>query len=560
MFAYMMRFELGHQLRRPYPWIAMAISGSLGFGVAYIMSRGGQNPSDLDRITDFLASFTVFEMLLTISIFADVALRDRAARMEEIASTLPIRPSVYFGGRLLAACVVACMVMAGALAGYFALLLVGGAAPRTEQPQFLNYVALLLCFVVPNICVTGAIIFATTKRAGGQTVAYLTAIGLIALMLVGASLAQLSAYAALLDPFGDSLLRTDFKSLLSIQSLFVWNRILWIALASIAFALACAMPNAGSRRPKNDDSQTQRCPAPQYRRPVLNVSGAAGAWSQLATCVSQEVGAILRGWTFCSFLVLGIGLPFATLALQLALEKIPREPASFVIASWMATGVWFFLLFLPLVYSGQLVWQNRRARIADIIDATPTPSWVFVLSKIASLASLIVIFNGVAIVVSVAFQAAYGSENISLGYYVIMLMFENGIPTLTCGVIAIFLHTLINRRAIAMLLFFSIMIAAPFFVQHQLLKFWTLSVIPMGPPRVSTSALIQALWCAFYWLSISALLGAMTCLLWIRGMEPFKSRLAHVEQAASRPVLLVGAVALCSALAAAGGMYWFDVI
>src|SRR5262249_38219531 len=108
-------------------------------------------------------------------------------------------------------------------------------------------------------------------------------------------------------------------------------------------------------------------------------------------------------------------------------------------------------------------------------------------------------------------------------------------------------------------LLFSILIAAPFFLSHQLLKFWSLSMIPMSPSRVSISSFIQALWTAFYWLSISALLGAMTRLLWVRGLESFKSRLSHVKQAASRPVLLTGGVALCSALVAAGGMYWFDV-
>src|SRR3954449_9870071 len=91
-------------------------------------------------------------------------------------------------------------------------------------------------------------------------------------------------------------------------------------------------------------------------------------------------------WTFYALLGVGIAACVGLLLADEAIAETPVLPYTYVIIDTVAASFGFVALLVPIAYGGELIWRDRKSKIAAIVDATPTSNWIFVTSKIIAIA------------------------------------------------------------------------------------------------------------------------------------------------------------------------------
>jgi hypothetical protein len=516
-------------------------------------------------------------MFLSLSMLADVALRDNASRMDEIMRTLPVRNASYLGAKFIGAYAVACLTFLGVVLGYASSGSMPWMSPsgvgsfRTDV-----YALVYITVVLPNIFATGAILFAVAKLTHRLMATYLVAFVLLMLFTAMAAFYGSPAYrtlAALLDPFGVYAFLADTSNWtlveratrsIPLDGLFVWNRLVWIGAGCVLLALSFTLFNTRTRRPRVRHPETL---IPAYsivrrERPFIE-PGSASTWDQLMALTRHEAGMILRSWTFRVLLVLGVALSVGVLYVLMLTGKMPDPPTSTVVVTNIASAISLFVVLLPIAYGGELIWRDRRVKIAEIVDATPAPSVVFLASKLIALALVILGFLAVAMVTGIVFQLASGGREINLGFYLIKLSIEVGMPALMYGVLAIFLHTLVNRKSIGFLLILAVLICVgigELLVENKLFLLFYIPEVPLARINLPIPYVERALWCLFYWTFVSFIIAILSYLLWVRGTGSFGWRLRRAYFRFDRAVAVAALIAIVGAAVAAGIIVWNDMV
>ena len=82
-----------------------------------------------------------------------------------------------------------------------------------------------------------------------------------------------------------------------------------------------------------------------------------------------------------------------------------------------------FVLIVTAIYAGELVWRERDARMDDITDSMPAPTWLAVRrqARSRSLVLQVVLLAVVVLVCSIGVQLAKGYTRIDLPHYLFEL-------------------------------------------------------------------------------------------------------------------------------------------
>jgi ABC-2 type transport system permease protein len=425
-------FELRYQLRRPIALISFVVFAALGFSLVTVVAvYSGAVINAPVAIAIIFALFSVLGMFLSIATLADVALRDAETRMDEIVRTKPVRTAPYFAARFAGAYAVACLAFLGAalglaLANHMPWVPAGSVGSFRPEAYALAIAAISL----PNLFATGALFFTVASLTRSLLATYLSALVLFILYNGIQYLFANPAYrtfAALSDPFGILALLTDTaywtnlelsNRLIPLDGLLLWNRLIWIGIGIVLLALSIMLFNARERRPRAPRVDLAKAAiSPVMReRPVITAGG-AGVWDQIVVRTRHEFGAIVRSWTFLVLLVLGVLACVGALVAQASVEQMPNLPVTYVVIDTVAPVFALVAMFVPIAYGGELIWRDRNARIAEIVDATPTPNFVFLVSKIAAVALIILALLCVLMATGIAFQLLNGVTDIEIGFY-----------------------------------------------------------------------------------------------------------------------------------------------
>ncbi len=573
MLARIAQFELRYQLRRPIAWISFAILALLAFGFVTLSGLEQATPVPLNapgRIAFTVALFAIFAMFLSIATIADVALRDANSRMDAILRAQPVRTSVHYGPRFAGAYAVAALAFLGVVLGYVAgaampWVSVGAAGPFRPEAHAVAFTVMAL----PTIFATGALFFTIATLTRRLMATYLGAFVLLALIVGAPFLMRNPDYhtiAALLDPFGifAFFLDTARWSIaeratrpIPLDGLLMWNRLLWIGIGVLLLVLSFTLFSARERRPRAPrvDAPLASTARLMLDRPAI-AAGGVSVWDQLALRTRHETRSILRSWTFLVLLILGTLLATAVLFI-LSVSGLPNPSSTLVVVNGIAAAFTLVTVLLPIAYGGELIWRDRSAKIAQIIDATVTPNVVFLASKIIAVALVILALLAVAMTTGVTFQLIKGAESIDVGYYLIKLLMFVGLPALMYGVLAIFVQTVVNRKFVGLLIMLALLGVVAFApeigIQHRLLWLFTIPDPGMSP---GYAAYIPSLWYAAYWSSIAVLIAMASYLLWVRGSASLWTRIKHAYRPLTPAAALVAVLSIAGTAATGGYIYW----
>src|ERR1700687_2699961 len=588
-------FELLHRLRRLSTYIYAAVFFALSvllfsavagaFKGAAVSLGGGEkvmvnSPFALAQIIGLLS---FFGLPVTAAMMSSDLQQDFEYGVYPFFFTAPITKLQYLGGRFLAALGLVLLIFSALPAG----ALLANVAPwvdssRVGPHRAIGYLAPMLFIVVPNLLFTGAVFFIMAALLKKILPVFLTSVITLVGYLLGLSLSgqlENKTLAALVDPFGTIALNrlTEYWTiserngrLIPFEGIFLGNRALWMAVALVLFAIAYqrfkfAPASSGSGRSRSGGAE-----------PVAAIDGAI-ALPPVAKSFSPSalVGLFFRSsWlqltetvkNIYSAVIVAAGVLFmVTTALLVAnrLYGTPTYPVTFLMVETVGGSFFIFFYIIITFYSGELVWRERDARVAQIVDCSPAPSWLSVGSKLFSRVMVQALLCAVVMVTGIVLQASRGYFHFEPALYLKQLYVVYFVHLSLISVLAITVHVLVNQKYLGHFAMVIYYLLSRFGLSAMGLEQRLYNYPTTPPARYSDMNgyghfVAPMFWFDLYWAALAVLLTIGANLFWVRGVDEswrWRSRLARMRMT---PAIRASAAAAALAFVAIGAFVFYN--
>jgi ABC-type transport system involved in multi-copper enzyme maturation permease subunit len=599
-FTEILRFELRFQALSPV-WMAAA---ALFFALHFLAARKagisiGVGPlADADHLplnaaVGILEIALVFSVLLLFpgaALVATAITRDYELRTAELMFVRPIREPSYvlgrFCGGLVIAVIAALAGFAGLVAGHFA----PGVDPeRLRQATAAPYLYALAVGVLPNTFIIAALLSSGAALARSIAGAFAATVALFVLYGIAQALSLFPDtihLAALLDPFGlaATVETTQYWTLAEIEGrlpggTLLVNRALWLGIAAAAFAATLARYRFSLRRssfrfrPRRErDVRTASAAwslregqTPKGSDPITRVTptfGWRGTLAQLRSQLRMDLRVIFKSPPL--YFVLGIAALGAYQYVHSETMEVwgyPKELLTTFLIDYFNVGLFELLLPTVAYYAGELVHRERQARLAEIVDATPMPSGITVLSKTTALCAAVLAVFGAAVITFIALQAQSGQMRFELGLYLQSVLVVNGVGNYVLAAVAVAILLLVRNRWLATFFIIAFVIGRmllPAFGYENLLYQLRLPPIQHSDMNGFGAFGGQIAWLSAYWGAFIVLLLVAGHLIAPRGYyDSLKQRLADARSRFT-PFTRVIASAAALAFVALGGWVFYN--
>ena len=550
------RFEVRHLLTRPSTWLYALLL----LAVPLLLVNGGADPVGTGTVFNAplkIAWFTLFIGLLgtlvTAALFVEAGSRDVRWRMEPHFHTTPLLRSDYLGGRFAGVLLVNALLLLAVPAGLMLSIQLQAETTDTLGPfRVGTYLLPYLWFLLPNLLVNAAVLYGVTVLTRRSLPGYLGGLTLMAAYLITVNLfgRSESHVAALPDPTGGLALTTitsawtrveQNSSVIGLQGVLLWNRLVWLTLGAgmlaftgARFRLAHAEPRSGRLTRERDTAASAAVGAPgRGHRETVAVVPAPPRSSGATARARQVVAVALMGFRQTvfrpEFILVTAG--FAALALTITAEATndsmfgtPLWPLTQEVVSDLAGRVVHMLIvLLTIFYAGELVWREREAGFDRISDSVPVPDWVTFAGKFLALALMIVLLQAVLTTSAMFGQALHGYPVFEPGLYLRIMFGLQLADYLLLAALAVLTHVLINHKyaghVIAALLFVGIMQSVRFGIRHNLLIYGSDAGSVYSDLNGFGPGLAPFIWFKVYWAGWALLLAMLALLFWVRGTE-----------------------------------------
>jgi ABC-2 type transport system permease protein len=582
------RYEIGYRLRSGSTWIYAAFLflimcwGTLATanGSGAVLSTAPQ------RIAEATVLFGgLFGLVVSAALFGDAAVRDVAVGMDPLVYTTRITKREYLFGRFLAALAVnALVVLALPLGHMFATVLPLMEKGAVGPFRLLAYVQPLLLFTLPNLVLIGVILFAVGALTRQVIPVFLTAIVIFIGYLMAANYwhsVDNPLLSALGDPLGINALSVMHElrapaqenvELIGFPSILLWNRVLWLTVAAILFALVhrrfrfahsvAGQGLLGNRKAPKSLAVAQ----PQPFVAIPRVSGMfdfrARVWQTLAVA-RRTFGDVMAGYTFRVILVgiagcvLLMGWNVTDTVFETNTWPVTQLVAGTVISRRISIIPWVIII----LFAGELVWKEREVRAAEIADAVPLPNGIALMGRFLALVGLIAAMLLASMVGGILMQTLQGYFHFELGLYAQTLFGFDFPEFVLLAALAMTVHVLINHKYVGHIVALSLLIltkaASGLGFRHHLLVYntdpgWQYSVMNGFGPFPAPYA-----WFKSYWAAWALLLMVLATLFWVRGHEPgLRRRFALARSRFVGPVARTAGVAVALIVALGGFVFY----
>lgn len=577
-------FEIGYQVKSPGFIAIFAIFFLLAFGNAasdfvQIGSTQAVNINSPNAITIITGIMSIFGMIIPTVFLVSGILRDSGFKTEEIFYTTRVTERQYLIGRFAGGFLVTALAFASIPLG----TALGAAMPWVDPENLgpFNLAYLLYPYFVlglPNLLVAGLIMFTIANLTKSNVATYT---GLVALYIVYfiASAAtnnpEWREIVAIADPFGMNAFGEITRywtpaeqntRLLPLEGVFLINRSVWIGFAIVLFLVNLAVFSFRRRR-ASGLLRRKSAPAGSYVPTHIDlprVAPATGSGAILAQFFARlgfEVKGVVLNVAFWVLLALGMFLAIFTMVVVSGLYGTPSYPLTRTTIDLVVGGFAWVPVVVIVYYASEVVWRERNCGFSDIVDASPAPSWIFIVTKLLALTLVVVSLFAVAMLAGIGLQLVRGFTDIDLGQYVLRLFYSFGIPFAMLAVLAIFFQVVFNNKWLGMLalIVFQVvqLVASNFGFDHNLYLFGGGPGVPYTDMNGYGHFLGIQAWFYLYWGAISLLLIVLSYLLWNRGaLTPIWTRLARLPRAFSHGTAALAGVALLVAGATGAWIFY----
>jgi ABC-2 type transport system permease protein len=427
-------------------------------------------------------------------------------------------------------------------------------------------------FILPNILLFGAIVFAVVTFTRNIAAGFITVILLLFVQGVTESLLSDpdSRYlAALLDPFGASA--SDYYTRywtvyeqnemhIPIKEVILYNRLLWLGVASLVFGLVYKFftfsQNAmsfslfkkvkGERSIKRNFGGITKINLPKVVNDYSFVQNLKATWK----ISNVEFKYIVKSWPFISIVLVGLIVVLIALADVGNPYGTTTYPRTWLMLRGGSAFV-FAINICTFLYAGMLVNRSKIANVNALEDVTPIPNWSLFLSKFIAIIKMQVLLLTVIMIAGVLFQLYKGYFDIEIGLYVKELFGLKLINYVIWAFLALSIQTLIRNPYLGLFVLLVISIAIPFLslagVEQAVFKYNEGPGFGFNDMNGYGDSLSNYLTYKLYWVLGGLVLMLVAALFWVRGLpHSFKERIKiaierfNTPMAISFVVLLVG--------------------
>lgn len=598
MFVGMMGFEWRYHAKRLTFGLLLLVVSIMAFTM--VMQGYGANPAHVNSPYAVMQSFgllSLWTLLTQTMLTVHGALRDDEHGMRELVLSRPVGRLRYLASRYLGI-VLSGMVMmfVAALVMMVAPLILPMEASQLGPTRPFTYVWALVTLILPDVLLVSALLFAVAAFMRNTLSIYVAGIAIFALYTVVAMLTnsplmagsapstpEALARAAILDPFGITAFFEQTRywtpaernvRLVSLSGTYLWNRVLWTAVAAAVLAVTHVTVSLGAtvRRksaPKQRDIEfASRTPVAGGSVPSLSYSpvaptvhGSATFWSALRSTTALELRQVFNAWIFRALMLLWIVI----FGIEVLSELDSGEFGTRLLATTRLmvgrlTDPLRLIGTLVLVYfSAEVVWRERQLRFEAVVDATPASNGVFFLSKLITLCALPLVMTALGLGAAIVAQLSVRGAEIMPLVYLAQFWFA-AYPLVLLAMAALLMQVVTGNRWVGMIGTFLVAVimldGSSVGLEHPI---WRYAAAPsvsysdldgFGPAASSFSAFMA------YWTTCALLLGVVSWAAWRRGYDAgVRARLANVWRvAAMRTSLLVAA----GVFIAAGGALFYQ--
>ncbi|HSK79633.1 MAG TPA: ABC transporter permease [Thermoanaerobaculia bacterium] len=585
------RFESRYLLRNPLLWLTAAATFALFFvGMSVdgfdLGNEGGLLKNAAYAMLRNYVVVSVVFMFVTTSFVANAVLRDDETGFGPIIRSTGITKVEYVLGRFLGAFAVAALCM---LVVPLATLL-GSVMPWAPPAQIgpnrlIDHLYGYFLLALPNLFIHAAVFFALATITRSMMAAYLGVISFVSgfFMLRDAfsDRPELQTAIAVAEPFAGRALSDAVRywtvaernvMLPELTGALLYNRLLWVGAAGLCLAFACAAyrfaDQGMSRRERKrlklvqpSSAEAGRAveatalplPAPEHGRRALR--------ALLRMRTRFEARQVILSPAFVVVMAWGLYTTFFVLLTQRHPVGRPTYPTTLTLIPLIEDSFRVMLLVVAIFYAGELVWRERDRRVHELVDATPLPSWAYVVPKTLAMALVLMAVVLTSVAASVLFQLSAGFTEVELGKYLLWYVLPATWDMLLLAALAVFVQALSPHKTIgwAVMVVFLLWRELNTAIDHNLLSYGSSPGMPLSDMNGAGSFWWGAWTVRLYWGAFAFLLLVAAHLLWRRGTEiRLRPRLAAARRRLTGAAGWVAGAALV-AFAGTGAYAFYNI-
>lgn len=581
MFPSIYTYELKNWLRSPAPYIYftaffcitfLAFAGNAGFFDPHTegdkLQRFINSPHEINYMMQYFNKFFLF---LLPAIIGATLYKDYKYQVHSILYSFPIKKSDYLFGKFLSAFTIVVFIsLSSGLAIMLAEHLPGLDPKKLGDFNLGGYLQTYLAFTIPNMLIYGAIVFSVVVWFRNIYTGFAIIILLFFIQTITVNAFDGNgALIALFDPFAQNTtqyithlwtLEEQNTLMIPLTGAVLSNRLFWLALGSIFFTITYrkfafdeAAPVVFKLRKKGERVIKNNFQSLRYIS-LTAVSYRFNLSARLKNCwrlSNIQLAYIVKSWVFLGFSFLGILAVLFTLAKVINFEEMAMLPVTRIVLSvptFFFTGIAIMITF---IYAGMLIQREKVARMNQLVDASPTPNWVLMFSKVLALIKMQAVLLMIMVIAGITIQLYNGYYQLELDMYFVHLFVVTFIVLIIWAFTAVMVHTLIPNLYLG--LFILVLGWIGFGGLPQAGIDTKLLLFNLPPDLLGSdlngygNTLAPYFLIEGYWFVFSALLLVLAYLLWNRGLpENLKERLVIARTRFTRPIaaLTIGLMAL----------------
>jgi ABC-2 type transport system permease protein len=546
MFSTIARFELRYQIGNPVFWVAAIMFFLLTFGATTaesirLGSSGNIHINAPTAVAQVQLIMSLFFMFVTTAFVSNVVVRDDDSGFAGIIRATRVGKLPYMFGRFSGAFLGAALAFLAVPLAIWIGTFMPWINPDLLGPNRLrDYAWGYFVVALPNLLITSAAFFGVACWTRSVTYSYLTAVlFMFVYFALNAMLRKWPdlASAAYFEPFGAIAFDLHTRYLTPIQAntqalelsgSMLGNRLVWLAISVLIVIVAVwrfrfAEPGLGKGISRRQAAREQKLAAiqPMVVARLLDNAPERAGWHQLYTRAMFEMKLVFKSPAFWVLFLVGSLNLFSTLNAAGRFYGVPMWPRTFAIVDVVLGNSMLITLLMAIYFAGEAVWRERERRFSEIVDATPLPNWVFLISKLAGVAgALLVLCVAVVLVQSILFQLARGLTDIEFGQWLAWFAVPTALYIFQISVLAILAQAISPNKFVGWGLMLLYLIASTVFagmgLDHPLLNYASVGV-RLSDMNGANYGGATAWWMRIYWTLVAVILIVVGHLMWRRG-------------------------------------------
>jgi len=573
MFKHIFSFEFNQWFNKPLFYVYALVLA--GIGALSMAATGGLFDSNTATVSSLTWINSPIQLCYSIGVYSYLAYfllpsvvgatvhKDFSSNMHKVLYSYPFEKRAYFFGKFWSSFLIMAILLLLIGLGTQLGTTISGVDQSIVAPFSLKaYLLTYGLWVLPTLFLFSAIVFAVTLYTRSIIAGFIVLAVLFFAQGIADTLLADQDYnkiGAIADPFGFNAINYYAKywtiveqneNMIPVKGVILINRALWIGISLFIFLWTyvkftfsyspvswqfwkkkkIAAPSIAS---KPSIIQDVSLPAVSYSRSFLQSLKSAVALTKI------DLKYVLSGGPFIVISIIGVlfivmlsafgGELFGTKTLPVTRELL-----------LVPGGVFrMFIILLTFIYAGLLIHRPESVSIYQLEDATETPTWSFILSRVLTLVIMQMALLGIIMLTGIALQIYNGYYNFELGLYITDLFGIRLIGYVIWALFAILIYSLIPNFYAGLFTLLIISIGMNFLgrlgVEQDIFKYNDGPGVSYSDMAGYGRSLGRYFTYKVYWFSMGLVFLFFSSMLWRRGVRTgFLSMLKAIPQRATR--------------------------